>query len=297
MHKLPNFNHLYYFWTIAHEGSIKKASQKLNLTQPGLSSQLKALETRFNKKLFDRKTRKLVLNDTGKIVLDYCSRIFNLSDEMELAIKQKLPKKKILLRVGVLPSLSTTNIHEFVVPLWKDTSISVSVIEGTLDELIYQLDNKNLEIVLSDRAVEKKYKKLVSRRLQPRKVVAVGIKKFAGLKKSFPQSLDNIPVIHFTQHSQIRIEIDRYFFKNNIKPQIIGEADDVTLLRVGAEKGFCVSILPQNTVNEAISKGRLIKIGELKGIQSDMWAMTRLDTIYQNIVHKTMDKFLSRSEL
>lgn len=94
MHKLPNFNHLYYFWTIAHEGSIKKASQKLNLTQPGLSSQLKALETRFNKKLFDRKTRKLVLNDTGKIVLDYCSRIFNLSDEMELAIKQKLPKKK-----------------------------------------------------------------------------------------------------------------------------------------------------------------------------------------------------------
>lgn len=294
MRKLPNFNHLFYFWTIAQEGSIKKASQKLNLTQPGLSNQLKTLETRFEKKLFERKTRKLVLNDAGRIVLDYCSRIFSLADEMDLAVKQKLPQKKTFVRVGVLPSLSTTNIHEFVLPLWKDKTISVSVIENSLDELVYQLNNKNLEIVLSDRSIEKRHKKLVSHRLQPRKIIAVGSRKFIGLRKGFPQSLDNIPMIQLTQHSQIRIEIDRYLYEYNITPQIVGEADDVTLLRVGAEKGFCVSILPLNTVNESISKGHLIKLGEFKGIQSDMWAMVRADSPRMTTIDKVIKKFISK---
>jgi len=54
MNKRLNFNQLYYFWTIAQEGSIKKASQKLNLTPPGLSGQLKQLEDFFGKKLFER---------------------------------------------------------------------------------------------------------------------------------------------------------------------------------------------------------------------------------------------------
>lgn len=287
-----NFNHLYYFWTIANEGSIKKASQKLNLSQPGLSSQLRSLEIRLDKKLFDRKVRKLVLNDAGKVVLDYCNRIFSLADELDLTMKQPRPEKKILVRIGILPSLSSTHIHDFVVPLWKDKSISVSVTEGTLGELIYQLNNNNLEIVLIDRPVEKKYKKLVSYRLQPRKIVVVGTHKFLDIKKGFPKSLNNVPMINLTEHSQIRHEIDRYFFQNNIKPQIIGEADDVTLLRLGAEKGFCVAALPQNTVNEAISDRRLLKLGELKDVQSDMWAMMQSKAKVSTILEKTIKKFL-----
>lgn len=294
MRDLPNFNHLYYFWTIAHEGSIKKASQKLHLSQPGLSVQLKSLETRFGKRLFDRKVRKLVLNGAGRVVLDYCNRIFGLADEMDLNMKQPWPMKKILVRVGVLPSLSSTHVHDFVVPLWNDKSVSVSVLEGSLDELIYQLDNNNLEIVLSDREVEKKYKKLTSHRLQPRKIVAVGTQKFIAVKKEFPRSLTNVPMIYLTRHSQIRIEIDRYFFENDINPQIIGEADDVALLRLGAEKGFCVSVLPENAVSEAIAEKRLIKLGDLKGVRSDMWAMTRMDTVHESVIQKTIRRFLAK---
>jgi LysR family transcriptional activator of nhaA len=294
MYDLPNYRHLYYFWMIAREGSIKKAGDKLNLAPSGLSEQLRLLEEYFGKRLFERKTRKLLLNDVGKLLFENCTEIFHQTDEMTLAIKQKVLKKKISIRVGVLPSLSSSHIHEFVMPLFKDKSVSVVVMEGPLDELVYQLDNHELEIVLSDRDVEKKYKKLRSFRLIPRKIVAVGKDKFSHLKKKFPYSLTGVPILHLTRHSQIRDEIDRYFFRHKINPQIIGEVDDVTLLRLGAEKGICVSVLPLNTVNEALSQGRLIKIGELKEVKSDMWAIARADSARMAIINKTINKFVSK---
>jgi len=294
MYDLPNYRHLYHFWTIAREGSIKKAGDKLNLTPSGLSEQLKLLEEYFGKRLFERKTRKLVLNDPGKMLFENCTKIFHQTEEMTLAIKQKILNKKFRLRVGVLPSLSSSHIHEFVMPLFKDKNVSVVVIEGPLDELVYQLDNHELEIVLSDRDVEKKYKKLRSYRLMPRKIVVVAHDKFSHLKKNFPYSLTGAPILHLTRHSQIRDEIDRYFFKHKINPQIIGEADDVTLLRLGAEKGICVGVLPHNTVNEALSQGRLIKLGELKGVNSDMWAIARADSARMGIINKTINKFISK---
>lgn len=294
MKNLPNFNHLYYFWIIAREGSIKKASQKLNLTQPGLSGQLKKLEEHFSRKLFDRKVRKLILNDVGRVALDYCNNIFSLAEEMEYAVKQIKPQKQTLVRVGVLPSLSATHIHEFIVPLWKDKTVLVSVVEGNLDELLFRLESKNLEIVLSDRKIQPK-KNFFSFRMRPRKIIAVGNQDFAFARKNFPKSLNNLPMIQLTEHGQIRAEIDRYFARYGIRPQIIGEADDVTLLRLGAIQGNGVAVLPENTVNEAIAQGHLIKLGELKNIRSDMWALARGDSKNIKIVEKTIQRFMSKS--
>ena len=291
---LPNINHLYYFWTIAKEGSIKKASRKLHLTQPGLSLQLKNLENYFGKKLFDRKVRKLILNDAGKVAVDYCNTIFNLTEEMQHSLQQIKPVKQKLVRVGVLPSLSSTHVHEFVVPLWNDKSLSVSVSEGNLEELLFLLESKNLEIVLSDREVMRRKKKISNFRLRPRKIIAVGNSNFSFARKNFPKSLNNVPMIQFTRHSQIRAEIDQYLDDNEIRPQIVGEADDVALLCLAAVQGNAIAVLPQNAVKEPLAQGSLIKLGELKNMKSDMWALVREDSRNIKVVEKTIARFRSK---
>ncbi|MFQ5709245.1 MAG: LysR substrate-binding domain-containing protein [bacterium] len=288
-----NFNQLYYFWIIAKEGSIKKASEKLRLTPPGLSGQLRYLEEFLGKKLFDREIRKLVLNDTGRIAFDYAGNIFKQSEEMVRAIQQPKPKKQTLLRIGVLPSLSKTHIHDFIFPLWKDKYVSVTVVENKLDELIFQLGQGELELILSDRPSFIKSRRFRSFKLKPRKIIAVGSQSFISAKKLFPKSLSGLPLLHLTQHSHLRSEIDDYFEMHNVNPQIIGEADDVALLRLGAERGVGITILPQNTVHQAISSGRLFKLGELKGINSDMWAMVKAKTKCEKILEKTIEKFRS----
>ena len=77
-----NYHHLYYFWTIAREGTIARAAKKLGLGQPTLSAQLKTLEDSLGRTLFDRTKGRLALSDSGRIALEYADEIFRLGEEM-----------------------------------------------------------------------------------------------------------------------------------------------------------------------------------------------------------------------
>ena len=56
-----NFNHLFYFYVVAKEGSIKLAAEKLHISQPTISDQIKLLEEHFQCSLFERRNRALFL--------------------------------------------------------------------------------------------------------------------------------------------------------------------------------------------------------------------------------------------
>ena len=77
-----NYHHLLYFWTVAKEGGLRKASEKLHVSQPSISTQIRKLEEAFGEKLFQRKGRVLVLTDTGVVALSYAEEIFSLGGQL-----------------------------------------------------------------------------------------------------------------------------------------------------------------------------------------------------------------------
>ena len=78
-----NYNHLQYFWTVAREGSIAKASIALHLTPQTISGQLKLLDQAVGQSLFNRAGRRLVLSDMGKVVFEYADEIFSPGCELK----------------------------------------------------------------------------------------------------------------------------------------------------------------------------------------------------------------------
>lgn len=290
-----NTKHLFYFYTIANEGSIKGACQKLGLTPAALSSQLKQLETDLGCNLFDRHVRKLELNRAGKIAFDYSSNIFRKCEELRNSLSQRKAKEIVNIYVGVLPTLSKNHTHEFVLPLWKDQSVCVSVIEGTLSELLKGLTDSSLDIILLDRPTVSTGSNLRAFRLRPRKIIAVAAKKFQWVKRKFPHSLNEQPFLHVTKHSQIRAEIDFYLERHSVKPTLVGEADDAALLRIAAEKGIGITVLPKNTVTESLAARRLIQIGELKDVRSDMWAILPAESPHFSRLENVIERFLDQN--
>ena len=95
-----NYNHLYYFWVIAKEGSIAKASRRLNRAQSTLSTQLSALEKEVGGPLFERRYRKLQLTERGRITLSYADRMFTSTRDLlaELSGVYEDPPQEMLLR-------------------------------------------------------------------------------------------------------------------------------------------------------------------------------------------------------
>ena len=96
-----NYHHLLYFWTVAKEGSITRASKLLDLAQPTISAQLHTLEESLGEALFVRTGRNLVLTDFGRLVFRYAEQIFGLGKELQNAVQSRPSMRRLRLTVGI----------------------------------------------------------------------------------------------------------------------------------------------------------------------------------------------------
>lgn len=71
------------FHAVASSGSFTRAAEKIHVTQPTLSGQVKDLETRFGVRLFERRKRGIELTDLGRAVFECTRRLFGLESEVE----------------------------------------------------------------------------------------------------------------------------------------------------------------------------------------------------------------------
>ena len=77
-----NYHHLLYFWTVVREGGVSRAAEKLRLSQPTVSAQVRRLEDALGHRLFERRGRTLVPTAVGRVVYRYAEDIFGLGGEM-----------------------------------------------------------------------------------------------------------------------------------------------------------------------------------------------------------------------
>ncbi len=81
-----NFRRLQYLSAVAEEGSLNRAAKRLEISQPALSSWLSSLEEELGTSLVIRSQKRAVLTPAGKIYLNGCRRILQLSSQMNHAL-------------------------------------------------------------------------------------------------------------------------------------------------------------------------------------------------------------------
>ena len=131
---------LSYFVTIAEELNITKAAEKLCMSQPPLSSQMKALEEELDTILFIRGKRHLQLTESGKLLYRHAKEILSLvnktSEEIRAMGKGMRGKIAIGLVEGSAPNIAAEWIEAFAS---QYKNVEFSVVDGNSDELIAKL--------------------------------------------------------------------------------------------------------------------------------------------------------------
>src|ERR671935_1301122 len=111
-----NYHHLLYFWVVAKEGSLTRASQELRLAHPTISGQIHRLEEALGEQLFTRKGRNLVLTEVGRIAFRYADEIFSLGREFLDTIKGRPTGRPIRVVVGVSDVLAKSMVYQMLEP-------------------------------------------------------------------------------------------------------------------------------------------------------------------------------------
>lgn len=88
------------FHAVASDGSFTRAAERLNVTQPTLSGQVKALETQYGVRLFDRRGRRVQPTELGLGLLEITRRLFGLEAEADQMLAAAKGLKRGHLRIG-----------------------------------------------------------------------------------------------------------------------------------------------------------------------------------------------------
>lgn len=107
-------NYLKDFIVLSEIGNYQIAAEELFFSQPTLTRHIKLLEESLGATVFDRTTRKLELNEYGRLLLPYAKEIVRLYDEATELISNRQRNASSLVTVGSFPSLSLYSIAEIL---------------------------------------------------------------------------------------------------------------------------------------------------------------------------------------
>ena len=123
---------LRYFVTVVEEKTVTAAAEKLNMTQPPLTAQLKLLEKELNCSLFQRKGRRLQVTEAGKHFYQKAAVILGMCDAAAKEMRDFDSGVAGTLQIGVVSS-----VQEGIFTRW------LTAFAGTYPEIRYEIYSAN----------------------------------------------------------------------------------------------------------------------------------------------------------
>jgi len=272
-----NYHHLLYFWMVAREGTVARAAAQLRLAQPTLSGQIHALEGALSEKLFERAGRGLRLTEMGRVVFRYADEIFALGRELAESVKGRPTGRPLRLAVGVADAMPKLVAYRLIEPaLALPQPVRLVVHEQSTERLLATLALHELDVVLTDRVAPPG----VSVRAFNHLLGDCGATLFAAPRlaakhrRRFPKALDGAPFLLPGETSTLRRALEQWFEKQRIRPHIIGEFDDSTLIKVFGQAGRGIFAAPSIIESSVRKQYGVAVVGHLDRVRERFYAVS-----------------------
>lgn len=272
-----NYHHLFYFWTVAREGSLSRASAELNLSQSSISGQIKALENSLDQKLFGKRGRRLVLSETGRMVYRYADEIFKIGKELQDTLSDRPVGRPLRVTVGIADVVPKRIARELIEPAFRlPVPVHLVCREDKPERLLAELALHELDVVLMDDPASSYVKVKAFTQFLGECDIAFLAKKdmISKYKSDFPSSMNGAPVLLPSENTALRRSLDHWFKDNNIRPLIIGEFDDNALLNIFGQTGLGLFPVLFPLIEEIKNNFQMEIVGRVRDVRQHFYAIT-----------------------
>jgi LysR family transcriptional activator of nhaA len=271
-----NLHHLRLFRAVATDESLSAAARHLNLSQSALSTQIRMLEQSLGHDLFERRGRRLMLTEAGRIALDHAEAIFRTAEDLQSTLRETGRSRQVL-RVGALATLSRNFQLQFLRPLIGRPDVEVVLRSGSQAELLRGLEATSLDVVLTNLApLRDAASPWLVHRLSEQPVSLIGTPRRIGPAPwRLADLLAQEPVVLPTRETALREAFDALTSRLGVTPAIAAEVDDMAMLRLLAREDAGLAIIPPIVVQDELALGLLVEAVKLEGIVETFFAVTR----------------------
>ncbi|MGQ0736425.1 MAG: transcriptional activator NhaR [Acidobacteriota bacterium] len=276
-----NYHHLLYFWSVAREGSVSRAAQKLRLAQPTISTQIKRLEDALGEQLFERQGRSLVLTEVGRLVFRHADEIFAIGYALQESLRGRPAGRALRFVVGISTAVSTLMAHSLLGAVVAAIEpLYLACRQGHHDDLVGELASHRLDVVIADApASPSRRVRVFSHPLMETGVSFMARRaQAARLRRTFPASLDRAPML-LPSGTSARLALERWFESAKLQPNVVAEFEDTSLMKAFGATGGTVFPVPTAIERDVRRRYGVSVVGRTAAVRERYYALSAERTI------------------
>lgn len=269
-----NLSYLEAFCVVVKTGSISKAAQKLHISQPALSQQVRDLENYYQEILLNRTNRGVSPTEIGQLVYKYSQKMLNLAHNLEKEIEKHRNNAKQELTIGASTTIGgyalpcsiyilkeryplhnirlAINNSEGVVDKIIEGAVDFGMVEGPIKIDSLKSEGMEIQLIAKDELI----------------LIVPFTKEWEERQSVTLEELKSLPLILREKGSGIRKTFEETIKEHGINPDDLNtalELNDIAAIKssVGADRG--ISMLPKMSIRKEL-RHRTLKSLEVEGV-------------------------------
>ena len=246
------------FKAIACEKSFTQAAEILFISQPSLSKQIKALESRLGILLFHRTGNKIILTEAGIIFLQYSERILALCEESCRALNDLKDGERGTLKVGASQIIGAYLIPRIVTLfIQRYPQINLHIDIDSTQIIAKKVANQNLDIAIVEGDIPINLKKIleIEEFVQDELILIISKSHSFTKKKINKDDLYNLNFITFNSNSTIYQFITNGLLQNNIQTKqfnVIMELNSIEAIKIAVSLGLGAAFIYSSALEKEL---------------------------------------------
>lgn len=255
-----NFNHVFYFHVTATEGSVKAAAERLGVTQPTVSEQVRLLEKSLGVTLFERASTGLRLTPVGREAFEQTKAMFIAGERFAEAVGQREGSTSVALRIGMSTAISRTVAADFLMPVLTIDRCRPTIRTGDFTELVRDLRNHELDLVVGEsESLPISTAELEIAVLHEPVLVAI-----TASDATPNEDWSDLRLLEFRPSSAYHWDVDAFLKERSLCPSAAAELDDAFLMLEAVSRGGFVAFVPFSVARERIKAGHVKRIASIR---------------------------------